>query len=73
MKQSIMKQSIKKRAYVRLVETFAMNGYDISDMLHPTYKNIDAQKCVDMINEVNERVNGADFWDYEEKVTLENL
>jgi hypothetical protein len=50
-----------------------MNGYDISDMLNPTYKNIDAQKCIDISNQILEESNGADFWDYSEKLTLENL
>jgi hypothetical protein len=73
MEQVIMKQSITKRAYIKLIETYAMNGYDISDMLNPTYKNIDAQKCIDISNQILEESNGADFWDYSEKLTLENL
>lgn len=68
-----MKTSITKRAYVKLIETYVMNSYDISDMLHPIYKNIDAQKCIDIVNEINEEVNGVEYWEYSEKLTLENL
>ena len=32
-----------KKAYVKLIETYVRYGYDISDILNPTYKNIDAQ------------------------------
>ena len=62
-----------KRAYVKLVETLAMNGYDISEYLNPTYKNIDAQKCLDYANDILEEHNGEDFWEYSEKLTLENI
>jgi hypothetical protein len=68
-----MKQSITKRAYIKLIETYVMNCYDISDMLNPTYKNIDAQKCLDIANQINEEVNGVEYWEYSEKLTLENL
>lgn len=68
-----MRQSITKRAYVKLIETYVMNSYDISDMLHPIYKNIDAQKCLDVANEILEESNGVEYWEYSEKLTLENL
>ena len=62
-----------KRAYVKLVETLAMNGYDISEYLNPTYKNIDAQKCLDYVNYILEKHEGKEYWEYEKKVTLENI
>ena len=68
-----MKLQKTKKAYVKLVETLSMNGYDISEYLNPTYKNIDAQKCLDFANEILEEHNGKDFWEYEEKLTLENI
>jgi hypothetical protein len=68
-----MNLKVTKRAYVKMVETYAMNGYDISDLLNPTYKNIDAQKCVDIVNHILEEHNGADFWEFEEKLKLDDL
>jgi hypothetical protein len=62
-----------KKSYLKLIETMVMHGYDISDMLNPTYKNIDAQKCLDYANEILEDNYGKDYWDYEEKLTLENI
>lgn len=70
---------VTKKAYVKLVETLAMNGYDISNMLNPTYKNIDSQKCLDLANQIfrdhNRMVNETeeDFWKYNDKLTLENI
>lgn len=68
-----MNLKLTKRAYVKMVETYAMNGYDISDLLNPTYKNIDAQKCVDIVNRILEEHNDDDYWDYEEKLTLDEF
>jgi hypothetical protein len=64
---------VTKRAYVKYITTMAVNGYDISDLLHPVYKNIDAQSCIDICNKIMEEVSGSDVWEYEEKITLENL
>lgn len=68
-----MNTKITKKVYVRLIETYVRYGYDISELLNPTYKNIDAQKCLDLINEAIEIGEGEDVWEYEEKVTFENL
>jgi len=68
-----MNTKITKKVYVRLIETYVRYGYDISELLNPTYKNIDAQKCLDLINEAIEIGEGAEVWEYEEKVTFENL
>jgi hypothetical protein len=40
-----------KKVYVKLIETYARYGYDISELLNPTYKKIYAYKCVNIINE----------------------
>ena len=66
-------KKVVKKAYVKLIETYARNGYDISDLLNPTYKNIDAQKCLDLCNQMTEEAEGEDFWEYEEKLTLDNI
>lgn len=62
-----------KRAYVKLLETYVRYGYDIADMLHPTYKNISAQMCLDVANSIVEDHEGLEWWDYEEKLTLSNI
>ena len=62
-----------KKAYVKLIETYVRYGYDISDFLNPTYKNIDAQKCVDLINQTTQEHEANDYYEYAEKVTLDNL
>ena len=61
-----------KKVYVKLVETYARYGYDIGGLLNPTYKNIDPSKCVDIINELIEDHEGADFWEFENKYTIDN-
>ena len=68
-----MNTKITKKVYVRLIETYVRYGYDISELLNPTYKNIDAQKCLDFINQAIEIGEGAEVWEFEEKVTFENL
>ena len=51
----------KKRIYVQLIETYVRFGYDISDMLNPTYKNLSIegmrsviQRLHDQHDEINE-------------------
>lgn len=66
-------KAITKKAYIKLVETSVKYGYDISDLLHPTYKYINAQSCLDIANVLIEKHEGEDFWQFEEKLTLENL
>jgi len=68
-----MNTRITKAAYIVLVETYVRYGYDISDMLNPTYKWIDAQKCLDVANSLIENHEGEDWWQYENKYTLENI
>jgi|TARA_R110000824_G_C14880702_1_gene643345 outer membrane protein assembly factor BamA len=61
-----------KKVYVKLIETYARYGYDISELLNPTYKKIDAYKCVNIINELIEEHEGVDFWEFENKFTIED-
>tara|TARA_B110000014_G_C19901075_1_gene466211 strand:- start:487 stop:681 length:195 start_codon:yes stop_codon:yes gene_type:complete len=58
----------KKKVYVKYIETLVRFGYDISDLLNPTYKNIDAQRCIDVCNMMISRHDEDD-----EKLTLENI
>tara|TARA_R110002074_G_scaffold116434_4_gene247861 strand:- start:180 stop:491 length:312 start_codon:yes stop_codon:yes gene_type:complete len=44
--------NFQKQAYIHLVETYCRYGYDISDMMHPTYKRISVRKCIDICNEL---------------------
>jgi hypothetical protein len=64
---------LKKKVYVTLLENLVRYGYDISEWLHPTYKNLDAQKCIDYINELQADHESKDYFEYEEKLTLEQL
>ena len=64
---------LTKKAYIKLVETLVRYGHDISDYLNPTYKRIDAQKCVDYANEIIEYHEGKEWWENEEKITINNL
>ena len=52
--QTMKSPNIKfqKKAYIHLVETYCRYGYDISDMMHPTYKRISVRKCIDICNEL---------------------
>jgi len=62
-----------KKAYVKLIETYVRYGYDISELLNPTYKNIDGQKCIDLINNLTKEHEGENCFEYFEKLTIENL
>jgi len=55
-----MKYSLKitKRVYCNLVAHLAMNGYDISEYLNPTYKDICVNKCIDFMNKITLDHNG---------------
>ena len=44
--------NFQKQAYIHLIETYCKYGYDISDMMHPTYKRISVSKCIDICNEL---------------------
>ena len=63
---------VKKKAYLKLIEVLVANGYDISYMLHPIWKNISAENCINSINKLMQE-HDENVWDYEEKVTLNNI
>ena len=62
-----------KKAYVKLIETYVRYGYDISELLNPTYKNIDGQKCIDLVNNLTKEHEGENCFEYFEKLTIQNL
>ena len=43
---------VTKRVYCDLIAHLVRWGYDISDMLHPTYKTICADKCIEYMNKI---------------------
>ena len=64
---------LKKKAYVQVVMAYVRYGYDISDMFHPTYKNIDVQKCIDVVNKLEATHEADDYYEFEQELTLERL
>ena len=43
---------ITKRVYCELIAHLCRFGYDISDMLNPTYKQISVDGCINMMNKI---------------------
>lgn len=44
---------VKKKVYADLIGVLHTHGYDISEWLHPRYKQICAQGCIDLMNEIH--------------------
>lgn len=58
----------KKLIYATLIETLVMCGYDISDWLNPTYKNLNIQGIIDIINRLK-----SEHLDCDEIITIEDF
>lgn len=56
----------KKRLYVQYIETLCRFGYDISNLLNPTYSKINydyiAEEIVSLVNEHEEVFVYYDYW-----------
>tara|TARA_Y100000592_G_C5370232_1_gene268165 strand:+ start:501 stop:704 length:204 start_codon:yes stop_codon:yes gene_type:complete len=48
-----IKLKTKKLIYAKLIETLVYSGYDITEWLNPTYKNLNMIEIINLINRLN--------------------